>query len=192
MKRPWAKQAEKEAAAGGTAGKVGEGLLEHRIVMLTSSVDAESADEVISKLLYLEKKNPGAPIELFINSPGGEISSGLAIYDVIRYISSPVTTIACGLTASIATIILIAAEKGRRKALPHARLLIHQPLAGFKGTASDIEIQMKEIQKLKLRLNEMLAEATGQPLERIERDTDRDYWMSAEEALEYGLIDEII
>ena len=171
---------------------VAKTLLESRTIILGSEVEPKLAQRVLGELLYLEAKDPEAPITVYINSPGGEISSGLAIYDMIRHVRPPVTCVCAGLTASIATIILVAAAKGRRKALPNARILIHQPLGGFKGAATEIEIHAKEMLKTKKHVNQLLADATGQDLERIDEDTNRDYWMSTDEALEYGLIDEIL
>ncbi len=167
-------------------------LLDSRTLFLGSEVNPKLAQKVISELLYLEAKDTEAPITMYINSPGGEISSGLAIFDMIRHIKPEVTCICAGLTASIATIILVAAPKGCRKALPNARILIHQPLGGFRGQASDIEIHAREMLKTKKHVNGILASATEQDLERIEKDTNRDYWMSPVEAKEYGLIDEIL
>lgn len=167
-------------------------LLERRKILLMDPVDAELAQRIIAQLLYLEGASAKDPIQILINSPGGDVASGLAIYDTIRGLSAPVECICSGLTASIATIILIAAEKGRRLAQKNARILIHQPLGGIRGQATDIDIHAREILKTKQHLNKMLAEATGQSLDKIEKDTNRDFWMSAEEAKSYGLVDAIL
>lgn len=167
-------------------------LLENRKVLLSGEVDMELAHKIIAQLLYLEAEDPTKPIDLIINSPGGEVTSGLAIYDTIRGLSAPVNCICSGLTASIATVILIAAEKERRISQPHARILIHQPLGGIRGQATDIDIHAREIIKTKRMINEMMAEATGQTVQKIEEDTNRDYWMSATEARDYGLVSKLV
>ena len=167
-------------------------LLENRKVLMCGEVDDELSNKIVAQLLYLEALDPEAEIDLVINSPGGSVTAGLAIYDTIRGLKCPVNCICSGLTASIATVVLIAAEKKRRVSQKHARILIHQPLGGIRGQATDIDIHAKEIIKTKHMVNEMLAEATGQSLERIEKDTNRDYWMSADEAKEYGLVSEIL
>lgn len=167
-------------------------LLESRKVLMCGEVDDELSHKIVAQLLYLEAEDEAAPIDLIINSPGGSVTAGLAIYDTIRGLKSPVNCICSGLTASIATIVLIATEKARRFSQKHARILIHQPLGGIRGQATDIDIHAKEILKTKQMINEMLAEATGQTVERIEEDTNRDYWMSAEEAKEYGLVGSLI
>lgn len=167
-------------------------LLEERKLLLTGPVDADLAYKINAQLLYLEAEDPQKPIDLYINSPGGEVSSGLSIYDTIRSLKAPVNCICSGLTASIATIILIAAEKGRRLSQPHARILIHQPLGGIRGQATDIDIHAREILKTKEMVNKMLADATGQDPAKVHDDTNRDYWMSAQDALDYGLIDRIL
>jgi ATP-dependent Clp protease protease subunit len=150
------------------------------------------ANLVIAQLLYLESEDPDKEIHFYINSPGGLVSSGLAIYDTMQYIKSPVSTYCMGQAASMAAILLAAGQKGKRYALPHARILIHQPMGGFSGQATDVEIQAREILRLKHELNEILTKHTNQPIDRIERDTDRDYYMSGEQAAEYGLIDTVI
>jgi ATP-dependent Clp protease protease subunit len=167
-------------------------LLDARKLIIGEAIEAKTAHRVLAELLYLQAKDPKAPVEVYINSPGGEISSGLAIYDALRHVRLPVTTIAAGLTASIATIIFVAAPKGSRKSLPNARFLIHQPLAGFRGSATDLEIQTKEILRSRQHVNGILSRATGHPMEKIDKDTNRDYWMTAEEAQEYGLVDAIL
>ena len=166
-------------------------LLEDRIVFLTGEIDDASANIVIAQLIYLEGKNPDKDIYLYINSPGGSVSAGMAIYDTINYIKCDVSTICIGLAASMGAFLLSSGTKGKRFALPNSEIMIHQPLGGTQGQASDIEIQARHIQKIKAKLNHILSENTGKPLSTIERDTDRDNYMSAEEAKEYGLIDNI-
>ena len=166
-------------------------LLEDRIVFLTGEIDDASANIVIAQLIYLEGKNPDKDIYLYINSPGGSVSAGMAIYDTINYIKCDVSTICIGLAASMGAFLLSSGTKGKRFALPNSEIMIHQPLGGAQGQASDIEIQARHIQKIKAKLNHILSENTGKPLSTIERDTDRDNYMSAEEAKEYGLIDNI-
>ncbi len=167
-------------------------LLKDRIVFLGVGIDDDVANLVIAQLLYLESEDPDKEIHFYINSPGGLVSSGLAIYDTMQYIKSPVSTYCMGQAASMAAILLAAGQKGKRYALPHARILIHQPMGGFSGQATDVEIQAREILRLKHELNEILTKHTNQPIDRIERDTDRDYYMSGEQAAEYGLIDTVI
>lgn len=169
-------------------------LYRQRALCVSEAIDSTVAKRVISQLLALEAEKPGTPITLYLNSPGGEVTSGFAIYDTIRFISSDVRIVASGLCASIATIIFIAAEKQHRYSMPNAKFLIHQPLIGgqIRGQASDLEITARDILKTRERLNQLLAKECGQPLERIEKDTNRDYWMSATEALEYGLVNKII
>ena len=166
-------------------------LLEDRIVFLTGEIDDASANIVIAQLIYLEGKNPDKDVYLYINSPGGSVSAGMAIYDTINYIKCDVSTICIGLAASMGAFLLSSGTKGKRFALPNSEIMIHQPLGGAQGQASDIEIQARHIQKIKAKLNHILSENTGKPLSTIERDTDRDNYMSAEEAKEYGLIDNI-
>jgi len=167
-------------------------LLKDRIVFLGVGIDDDVANLVIAQLLYLESEDPDKEIHFYINSPGGLVSSGLAIYDTMQYIKSPVSTYCMGQAASMAAILLASGQKGKRYALPHARILIHQPMGGFSGQATDVEIQAREILRLKHELNEILTKHTNQPIDRIERDTDRDYYMSGEQAAEYGLIDTVI
>jgi len=166
-------------------------LLKDRIVFLGTPVDDDVANVVIAQLLYLESEDPDKDIHLYINSPGGSVTAGLAIYDTIQYVKPQVSTICLGQASSMGALLLAAGAPGKRYALPNARIMIHQPLGGFQGQAADIEIHAKEILRLKQKLNEILAYHTGQPLERIEKDTDRDYFMGPQEAKEYGLIDEI-
>ena len=167
-------------------------LLKDRIVFLGVAIDDDVANLVIAQLLYLESEDPDKEIHFYINSPGGLVSAGLAIYDTMQYIKAPVSTYCMGQAASMAAILLAAGEKGKRHALPHSRILIHQPLGGFSGQATDVEIQAKEILRLKHELNMILSRHTSQPIDKIERDTDRDYYMSGEQATEYGLIDAVI
>jgi len=167
-------------------------LLKDRIIFLGSEIDDHVANLIIAQLLFLEAEDPEKDIFLYINSPGGVITSGLAIYDTMRYIKPDVRTICVGQAASMAAVLLAAGAQGKRMALPNARIMIHQPLGGVQGQAVDIEIHAKEILKLKKKLNEILASHTGQKLSKIERDTDRDFFMSADEAKKYGIIDTII
>lgn len=166
-------------------------LLEDRIVFLTGEVNDQSANIVIAQLIYLEGKNPDKDIFLYINSPGGSVSAGMAIYDTMQYIKCDVSTICIGLAASMGAFLLSSGTKGKRFALPNSEIMIHQPLGGAQGQASDIEIQARQIQKIKAKLNKILSDNTGKPLKTIEKDTDRDNYMTAEEAKEYGLIDNI-
>ena len=167
-------------------------LLMDRIVFLGAPINDDVANIVIAQLLFLEADNPERDIYLYINSPGGVVSSGLAIYDTMQYLKAPVNTICMGMAASMGSFLLAAGLKGKRSALPHSRIMIHQPSGGAQGTAADIEIQAREILYLRGKLNELYAKHTGQDLEQIERDMDRDRFMSAEEAKEYGLIDNVI
>jgi ATP-dependent Clp protease, protease subunit len=167
-------------------------LLKDRIVFLGTPIDDDVANVVIAQLLFLESEDPDKDINLYVNSPGGSVTSGLAIYDTMQYVKPQVSTICVGQAASMGAFLLSGGAPGKRFAVPNARIMIHQPLGGFQGQATDIEIQAKEILRLKARLNEILAKHTRQPIERIEKDTDRDYFMGAGEAKEYGLIDEVI
>ncbi|NMB00769.1 MAG: ATP-dependent Clp endopeptidase proteolytic subunit ClpP [Firmicutes bacterium] len=167
-------------------------LLKDRIIFVGGPIDDHVANLIIAQLLFLESEDPDKDIHLYINSPGGVIYSGLAIYDTIQYIKADVSTICVGMAASMGALLLSAGTKGKRFALPNSRIMIHQPLGGAQGQASQIEIQAKEILLLKTKLNEILQHHTGQPLERIEQDTDRDYYMSAKSAVEYGLIDGVL
>lgn len=167
-------------------------LLKDRIIFLGTPIDDNVANLVIAQLLFLEAEDPDKDIYIYINSPGGVITSGLAIYDTIRYIKPDVSTICLGQAASMGAVLLAAGTKGKRFAVPNARIMIHQPLGGFQGQARDIEIQAKEILRLKKIINEILSEATGKSAEQIEIDSDRDFFMSSFEAKEYGLIDEVI
>ncbi|HLE40520.1 MAG TPA: ATP-dependent Clp endopeptidase proteolytic subunit ClpP [Nitrospirota bacterium] len=167
-------------------------LLKDRIIFLGTAIDDIVANTVIAQLLFLEADDPDKDIYLYINSPGGVVTSGLAIYDTMNYIKCPVSTICIGQAASMGALLLGAGTKGKRFSLPHSRMMIHQPMGGFQGQATDIEIHAKEILNLKDTLNKILSAHTGQPLEKIQTDTDRDFFMSGEEAKLYGLVDEVI
>jgi ATP-dependent Clp protease protease subunit len=167
-------------------------LLNDRIIMLNEEVNEASASVIVAQLLYLEAKDSEKDISLYINSPGGSITAGMAIYDTMQYIKCDVSTICVGMAASMGAFLLSAGAKGKRYALPNSEIMIHQPLGGTQGQATDIEIHAKRILKMKDKLNSMLADATGQPLEVIKRDTERDNFMSADEACEYGLIDKVL
>jgi len=167
-------------------------LLKDRIIFLGSQIDDYVANSIVAQLLFLESEDPEKEIALYINSPGGVITAGLAIYDTMQLISSPVSTICIGQAASMGAILLGAGEKGKRFILPHSRVLIHQPLGGARGQASDIEIQAKEILSMRKTLNEILVKHTGQSFEKIQKDTDRDYIMTADAAVEYGIVDSLI
>jgi ATP-dependent Clp protease, protease subunit len=167
-------------------------LLRERIIYMGTPVDDMVANLVVAQLLFLESEDPDKDISLYINSPGGSISAGMAIYDTMKHIRPKVSTICLGLAASMGAFLLSAGEKGKRLSLPNARIMIHQPLGGAQGQATDVQIMAKEILYAKGLINKLLAEHTGQPIERLERDTDRDFFMSAEESKEYGLIDQVI
>jgi len=170
-------------------------LLKDRIIFLGGPIDETVANLVVAQLLFLEAEDPEKDVFLYINSPGGSITAGMAIYDTMQYIRADVQTICIGMAASMGAFLLAAGAKGKRTALPNSEILIHQPLiagSGLSGQATEIEIHAKQLLKIKSKLNNILAERTGQPLERVERDTDRDYYMSAEEAKEYGLVDQIL
>ena len=169
-------------------------LMENRTIIISEGIDSKVAKKVVGQLLTLEHENSKKPIHIFLNSPGGEVNSGYAIFDTVRFISSPVSMITSGLCASIATVINVAVPKERRYSLPNSKFLIHQPLIGgqVRGQASDLEITANEIMKTRTKINKLLAESCSQPLEKVEKDTNRDYWMDATESLEYGLIGKII
>lgn len=167
-------------------------LLEDRVIFLTGEINDAVADTVVAQLIFLEAKDPNKDICLYINSPGGSVTAGLAIYDTMNYIKCDVSTICIGLAASMGAFLLSSGAKGKRYALPNSEVMIHQPLGGAQGQASDIKIQAEHIIKTKNRLNKILAENSGKPIEQVEKDTDRDNYLSAEEAREYGLIDEIL
>lgn len=167
-------------------------LLEERIIMLAGPIDEHVANIVIAQMLHLEARDPKKDISLYINSGGGSVYAGLAIYDTMQHIKPAVSTICVGIAASMASILLSAGEKGKRFALPNSEVMIHQPLGGAEGQASDIEISARQILKLKSQLNKILAKNTGKPLAQIEKDSDRDYFMAADEAKKYGLVDEVL
>lgn len=167
-------------------------LLKERVVFLIGPVNDVTANLVVAQLLFLEADNPDKEISLYINSPGGSVTAGLSIYDTMQFIKPDVSTLCIGQAASMGAFLLTAGAKGKRFALPNSRMMIHQPLGGFQGQASDIAIHAKEILSIRDRLNKLMAEHTGQPIERIEKDTDRDNFLSAQEAAEYGLIDKVL
>ncbi|HHX28338.1 MAG: ATP-dependent Clp endopeptidase proteolytic subunit ClpP [Bacillota bacterium] len=167
-------------------------LLKDRIVFVGTPIDDSVANLVVAQFLFLQAEDPDKEISLYINSPGGSVTAGMAIYDTMQHVKPPVSTICVGLAASMAAVLLAGGTKGRRYCLPNARTLIHQPLGGVHGQATEVQIAAREILRTKDALNKILAKHTGQPLERIERDTDRDFWMSAEESKAYGLVDDIL
>lgn len=167
-------------------------LLKDRIIFLGGAIDDHVADLVIAQLLFLEAEDPDKDVHLYINSPGGVVTAGMAIFDTMRYIKAPVSTICVGQAASMGAFLLAAGEKGKRFSLSHSRIMIHQPLGGFQGQASDIHIHAQEILRMKKELNELLAQMSGQTIEKVEKDTERDYFMSGEEARKYGIIDAVI
>ena len=167
-------------------------LLKDNVVFLGQPIDDTVSNLIIAQLLFLEAENPEKDISIYINSPGGSITAGLAIYDTMQYVKPPVSTICIGQAASMGAVLLAAGAKGKRHSLPNARIMIHQPLGGARGQATDMEIHVREIIRLKSRLNEILQKHTGQPMERIEKDTDRDFFMGAGESKAYGLIDEVV
>ena len=167
-------------------------LLKDRIIFLGTAIDDNVANVVVAQMLYLEAEDPDKDIFFYLNYPGGHVSSGMAIYDTMQYIKPHISTVCMGQAASMAALLLAAGGKGKRFALPHSRILIHQPLGGFQGQATDIDIQAREILRLKEDLNKILAELTGQPLEKVMNDTERDYFMTSYQAKDYGLIDEIV
>ncbi|HSA04427.1 MAG TPA: ATP-dependent Clp endopeptidase proteolytic subunit ClpP [Tenuifilaceae bacterium] len=167
-------------------------LMMDRIIFLGVPINDDVANIIQAQLLFLESTDPSKDIQIYLNSPGGSVYAGLGIYDTMQYISSDVATICTGMAASMAAVLLTAGEKGKRTALPHSRVMIHQPMGGAEGQASDIEITTREILKLRDELYDIVAKHSGNPIERIRKDSDRDYWMTAQEALEYGMIDEIL
>ncbi|AMM40338.1 ATP-dependent Clp protease proteolytic subunit [Candidatus Desulfofervidus auxilii] len=167
-------------------------LLKDRIILLGSPIDDAIANLIIAQLLFLEFQDPDKEVHFYINSPGGLVTAGMAIYDTMQYIKAPVCTYCVGQAASMGALLLAAGTPGRRYALPHARILIHQPLGGFQGQATEVEIQAREILRLRAEINKILAKHTGQPLSRIEEDTERDFYMSSEDAKKYGIIDNVI
>ncbi len=181
-----------QSARGERAYDIYSRLLKERVVFLVGPVEDHMANLVVAQLLFLESENPDKDIHLYINSPGGAVTAGMAIYDTMQFIKPDVSTLCVGQACSMGALLLAGGAKGKRHALPHARMMIHQPLGGFQGQASDIEIHTKEILKLRHSLNGILAKHTGQNLERIEKDTDRDNFMGAKEAADYGLVDSVI
>lgn len=167
-------------------------LLKDRIIMLGSAIDDSVANSIVAQLLFLEAEDPDKDISIYINSPGGSITAGMAIYDTMQFIKPDVSTICTGMAASMGALLLVAGAEGKRYALPNSEVMIHQPLGGTQGQASDIEIHAKRIIQMREKINEILAERTGQPLDVIQADTDRDHFMSAKEAVEYGLIDKVL
>jgi ATP-dependent Clp protease protease subunit len=167
-------------------------LLKERIVFLGTSIDDNVANIIIAQLLFLESEDPAKDIFLYINSPGGYLTSGLAIYDTMQYVKPPIVTMCIGQAASMGAVLLAGGEKGKRYALPHSRILIHQPLGGAQGQASDIDIQAKEILRMRSEINKIFTKHTGKPIEKIAADTERDFFMSPEQAIEYGIIDQIV
>lgn len=167
-------------------------MLKERVVFMVGPVDDHTANLVVAQLLFLESENPDKDIHLYINSPGGVVNAGLAIYDTVQFVKPDVSTVCVGQAASMGALILAGGAKGKRYSLPHARMMIHQPLGGFQGQATDIDIHAKEILRVRERLNKLLVKHTGQSMKKIQQDTDRDYFMEAEEAVEFGLVDEVI
>jgi len=167
-------------------------LMMDRIIFLGTEVNDYTANVIQAQLLYLDSSDPGKDVSIYINSPGGSVYAGLGIYDTMQYISSDVATICTGMAASMAAVLLVSGEKGKRFALRHSRVMIHQPMGGAQGQASDIEITAREIKKLKHELYSIIADHSGQPFDRVERDSDRDYWMTSDEAKEYGMIDKVL
>ncbi|OGB86804.1 ATP-dependent Clp endopeptidase, proteolytic subunit ClpP [candidate division WOR-1 bacterium RIFCSPLOWO2_02_FULL_46_20] len=181
-----------QSAKGERAYDIYSRLLKERIIFVGTAIDDAEANTIIAQLLFLQSEDANKDIYMYINSPGGIVTSGLAIYDTMQYIKSPVSTICIGQAASFGAVLLAAGAKGKRFALPNARIMIHQPLGGSQGQATDVEIQTKEILRMKKLLNDILAKHSGQALSKIEKDTDRDFYLGADEALKYGLIDEVI
>ena len=181
-----------QTARGERAYDIYSRLLKDRLIFIVGPIDDNVANLVVAQLLFLESENPDKDIFFYINSPGGAVSAGLAVYDTMQFIKPHVSTLCIGQAASMGALLLAAGEKGKRYCLPSSRIMIHQPLGGFQGQASDIEIHAKEILSTRERLNALLAKHTGQPLEQISKDTDRDFFMSAEESVKYGLIDQVM
>jgi ATP-dependent Clp protease, protease subunit len=167
-------------------------LFKERIIFVGTAIDDQVANAVVAQLLVMSREDPERGIQMYINSPGGQIYAGLAIYDTMQMIPNPISTVAVGVTASFGTVLLTAGKKGQRFALPHATIHMHQPLGGAQGQASDIEIQAREILRLKQRLNEIMSSSTGQTMEVIQHDTERDFYMSAQEAVDYGIVDQVL
>lgn len=167
-------------------------LLKDRIILLGTEIDDDVANAIVAQMLFLESEDPDKEINVYVNSPGGSVTAGLAIYDTMQYVRPPVATICVGQAASMGAVLLLAGAKGKRQALPNSRIMVHQPMGGARGQASDVEIHAREILRMRAMLNDLIAKHTGQSLERVEKDTDRDYFMSAQEAKTYGIIDEVV
>jgi ATP-dependent Clp protease, protease subunit len=167
-------------------------LLKDRIILLGTEIDDDVANAIVAQMLFLESEDPDKEINLYVNSPGGSVTAGLAIYDTMQYVRPPVATICVGQAASMGAVLLLAGAKGKRQALPNARIMVHQPMGGARGQASDVEIHAREILRMRAMLNDLIAKHTGQTLDRVEKDTDRDYFMGAPEAKTYGIIDEVV
>jgi ATP-dependent Clp protease protease subunit len=183
---------EEKEKVGGDGEFLGRSLIKARTILISDPIDPKLTTRVIAQLLYLDNDDPGKPIKIFINSPGGSADDGFAIYDMIRFVRSPVKIISAGLSASAATVIMLAAKKENRLALPNARIMIHQPSMRSFGAAEDLRRTAEQILKLRQRINELYAQETGQPLDKVSVDTDRDFWMTAQEAVEYGLISRVV
>ncbi|HDP88715.1 MAG TPA: ATP-dependent Clp endopeptidase proteolytic subunit ClpP [Thioalkalivibrio sp.] len=181
-----------QTARGERAYDIYSRLLKERVVFIVGPIEDQMANLIVAQLLFLESENPDKDINVYINSPGGSVTAGMAIYDTMQFIKPNVSTMCVGQAASMGAVLLTAGEKGKRYCLPHSRVMIHQPLGGFQGQASDIDIHAREILKIREQLNMVLARHTGQPVERIAQDTDRDRFMSGEEAVEYGLVDKVL
>ena len=181
-----------QSARGERAYDIYSRLLKERVIFIVGPIEDYSANLIVAQLLYLESENPDKDINIYINSPGGSVTAGMAIYDTMQFVKPDVATMCVGQAASMGALLLAAGAKGKRFALPHSRVMIHQPLGGYQGQASDIDIHAREILKMKDTLNQILVKHTGQDMETIERDTDRDKFMSAEDAQEYGLVDEVL
>jgi ATP-dependent Clp protease protease subunit len=167
-------------------------LLKDRIILLGTEIDDDVSNVIVAQMLFLESEDPDKEINVYINSPGGSVTAGLAIYDTMQYVRPPVATICVGQAASMGAVLLLAGAKGKRQALPNSRIMVHQPMGGARGQASDVEIHAKEILRMRSMLNDLIAKHTGQPLDRVEKDTDRDFFMGAQEAKTYGIIDEVV
>jgi ATP-dependent Clp protease, protease subunit len=167
-------------------------LLKDRIILLGTEIDDDVANAIVAQMLFLESEDPDKEINLYVNSPGGSVTAGLAIYDTMQYVRPPVATICVGQAASMGAVLLLAGAKGKRQALPNSRIMVHQPMGGARGQASDVEIHAREILRMRSMLNDLIVKHTGQALDRVEKDTDRDYFMGATEAKAYGIIDEVV
>jgi ATP-dependent Clp protease protease subunit len=181
-----------QTARGERAYDIYSRLLKERVIFIVGPIEDHMANLIVAQLLFLESENPDKDIHLYINSPGGSVTSGMSIYDTMQFIKPDVSTMCIGQAASMGALLLTAGAKGKRYCLPHSRTMIHQPLGGFQGQASDIEIHAREILQIRERLNSVLSHHTGQPMERISQDTDRDFFMSAEESVKYGLVDQVL